>query len=318
MMRYEKKVAWLSGALAALLLVWGAGMVFSPERSAARSESKKLLSAKAEEVASISIGPLSLAKESGSWFLDEGGAKLPVQEARVKSFLETASKAARLKPMAKTKAAWASFGLDEGKAIAVLVKDGKGKTLADFAVGGYAAAAGEVYLRLAGSEASYSVDGSIASYARGERSSWLDLRVVPGPLPESDVEGISVKASIALDGAGKPPLAADYSLKRGKDGTWGGLPGTIDGVAVSTLLRSVLNIEGEDIVAAPPATSFTPVAARIELSLGNGGNKVIEVGTAAGDGRFYLRLAGGKYVYAVSSYGLRNALKKPQDLVAKK
>lgn len=317
MMRYEKKVAALGGSLALLLAIWGAGTLFSPERRATRAESKKLLSAKAEEAASISIGALSLVKESGAWFIAESGVKLPVQESRVKSFLETASSVNRLKPMGKTKAAWASFELDEAKAKPVLVKDGKGRTLADFAIGGYAATGGEVYLRLAGSEVSYAVDGAIASYAGSDKRSWLDLRAMPGLLPEADVEAVSIRASIALDGAGKPPLALDYSLRRSEKG-WEGIPGAIDGVAVSALIRSVLTIEGEDIVAAPPPDAFSPVAARIELSLGKGGSKVLEVGKAAGEGRFYLRLAGGQYVYELSAYGLRNALKKPADLLMQK
>ena len=317
MMSYERKVAWLGGSLALLLAIWGAGLLFSPERRTARAESRSLLAAKAEEAASISIGGLGLSKEAGSWFLAEGSGKLPVQESRVRSFLEAAAAVKRLRPQAKTKAAWESFELDEARAAAVLVKDAKGKVLADFALGGYATAGGEVYLRLAGSEASYSAPSAIASYVRGDRSSWLELRVLPGPLPEADVESLSLRASLALDGPGKPGLALEYALKRSEQG-WSGLAGQVDAVAVSSLLRSILNLEAEDILLSPPASAFSPVAARIELSLGNGGTRVLEVGAPAGEGRFYLRLAGGPYVYAVSAYGLRNALKRPADLLVKK
>jgi hypothetical protein len=319
MMRYERKVAILGGSLAALLAIWGAGAIFSPERNAARAESRKLLLGKAEDAASLELGSpkLSLAKEGGAWYLLEGGAKLPAQESRIKSFLEALAAVKSLKPMAKTQEAWKSLELDEGKAKPVLVKDGKGKAMADFAIGGFGPTGGEVYLRLAGSEASFSAEGSFASYAASSRASWLDLRVLPGPLPESDVEALALKAGIALDGVAKPKLVLEYGLRRQPNG-WAGVPGLIDPVAVSALLRSLLNLEGEDMVAAPPAGAFSPVAARIELSLGNGGSKVLEVGAQAGEGRFYIRLAGRPYVYTVSAYGLRNALKAPADLLVKK
>jgi len=316
MTRYEKKVALLGGSLALLLAIWGAGLLFSPERNAARSESKKLFNGKIEDAATIELGDpkIALSREGGAWFLVEGSTKLPAQESRIKSFLEASEAVKRLRPMAKSKDAWKSLALEEGKAKPVLVRDGKGRAMADFAVGGYGPTGGEVYVRLADSEAAYAAEGSFASYASSARKSWLDLRVIPGPLPETDVESLSIRASLALDGAGKPPLSMDYSLKREKEG-WSGIAGSIDAVTVNSLVRSILNLEGEDIVAAPPASAFTPVAARIELSLGSGVSKVLEVGSSAGEGRYYLRMAGSGYVYSVSTYGLRNALKPPAELL---
>lgn len=319
MMRYERKVAILSGTLALLLAIWGAGEFFAPERRAARAESRKLISSASAEAASIDIGlapKLSLVKESGSWFLVDGTAKLPAQSSRVTSFLDAIAAVKRLRPVGKTKEAWKGLELEEGKAKPVLVRDAKGRAIADFAVGGYGPTGSDIFLRLAGSEASYAVDPEIASYASSDRRSWLDLRVLPGPVPETDIEAVAIRASIALDGAGKPALAVDYSLKRDKEG-WSGIADA-DPVAISSLIRAVLNLEGEDIVVSPPASAFSPVSARIELSLGNGGSKVIEVGAQAGEGRFYLRLAGNPQVYAVSAYGLRNVLKKPQDMAVKK
>jgi hypothetical protein len=279
MMRYEKKVALLGGSLACLLVLWGAGMLFSPERRAARSQSETLIAGKLEDVAAIELGSprIRLAKESGAWFLVEGGVKLPVQGPRVGSFLEAVAAVKRLKPAAKSKDAWKNLELDEGRAKPVLIRDGRGVTVGDFALGGYGPTGGEVYLRIAGSDAAYAAEGSFAHYVTATRNSWLDLRVIPGPVPETDVESISAKASVELDGAGKAPLSLNYSIRRSGEG-WEGIAGAIDPSAVSTMLRSLLAIEGEDVLASPPASAFTPVAARIELSLGNGGSRVLEVG----------------------------------------
>jgi hypothetical protein len=319
MMRYERKVVILGATLAALLALLVAGAVFSPERRAERAESRALLSAASGEAAALELGlpKIALAKKGDSWYLVEDGAALPVQEKRVESFLAAVAGVKRLRPIGRSKDAWKGLDLEEGKAKPVTVRDAKGRTIADFSIGGYGPTGAEVYLRLAGSDASFAAEGSIASYLSSDRRSWLDLRVVPGPIPEGDVEAIAVKSSIALDGVGKPPLVLGYSIRRDKDG-WTGVPGQIDAIAVSSFLRSIINIEGEDIVASPPSEAFSPVTARIELSLGNGGSKVLEVGAPAGENRFYLRLAGSPYVYSASAYGLRNALKDPAGLIAKK
>jgi len=318
MIRYEKKVAILGASLIGLLALWAAGTLFAPERRAARAQSEKLLEGKLEDVASIELGSpkLSLVKESGAWFLAEGGAKLPVKAERVASFLETLAEPRRLKPAAKSKEAWKNLELDEGRAKPVLIRDGRGAAVGDFALGGYGPTGGEVYMRRAGSDIAYAVDGSFAHYVSATRSSWLDLRVLPGPFPETDVEAISVQASVKLDGEGKAPLALNYSLRRKGEG-WEGLDGALDTAAVSAMLRSILALEGEDIIASPPASAFSPVAGRVELSFGNGVSRVLELGSSAGDGRFHLRLAGGSYVYAASAYSIRTALKEPSALLAK-
>lgn len=318
MMRFEKKVAILGGALGALLLLWVAGAIFSPERRAARSQSDSLIAGKAADAASIELGAprLRLVKESGAWFLEEGGAKLPAQASRVESFIKAVAEINRLKPVARSKDAWKNLELDEATAKPVLIKDGKGVAICDFVMGGYAPAGGDVYVRAAGSDASFAVAGSFAQYVSASRTTWLDLRVLGGSIPETDVEALSLKASLALDGADKPPVSLDYSLRRKAEG-WEGIAGTIDPQAVSSLLRAVLAIEGVDIVASPPASAFTPVKGRIEISLGNGVSRVLEVGSDAGDGRFHLRVAGGGYVYAVSAYSLRNAFKAPAELLVK-
>jgi hypothetical protein len=320
-MRYEKKLIVLSSVLAALLLAWALGLVFSPERVAARSESARLIAGKAADVASISLAApgspaLELAKSGAAWVLVDGSARLPVQGQRVSAFLDALGSVSRLKPVAKTKGSWAGFQLDEAQAKRASLKDATGKVLADLYVGGYGPTGSEVYLRREGSELSYMADAAIASYFGYGRSTWLDLRVLGG-VKEGDAQSLTLSSSIALDGKGKPALKLDYSLTRDGKG-WKAGAAQIDSEAVNALLRSVIALQGEDYVASAPSDAFAKVDARIALELGNGQSKALEVGSAAGQDRFYARVAGDKLVFTLSSYSLKSVLKSLSDLAPKK
>ena len=154
-MRYEKKVIVLSSVLAALLLIWGAGLLFSPERVAARSESAHLLAGKSAEVAAVSLkvpggAALDFQKSGADWLLVDGGAKLPAQAKRLASFADDIAAIARLRVVARSKDSWSGFQLDEAQAKHAILKDASGKTLADLYFGGYGPTGSETYIRKAG------------------------------------------------------------------------------------------------------------------------------------------------------------------------
>jgi hypothetical protein len=320
-MRYEKKVILLSSVLAALLLIWAAGLVFSPERVAARSESAHLLAGKTGDVASISLkssggASIELAKSGSAWSLVDGSARLPAQAQRVTSFIDELASVSRLRVVARSKDSWAGFQLDEAQAKRASLKDASGKLLADLFVGGYGPTGSEIYLRRADSDISYSAESGLASYFGFGRSTWLDLRVMGG-LKEDEVQSFAIKSAIALDGKGKAALFLDYSLRRDGKG-WKAGAAQIDADAAASLLRSIVTLQGEDFVAAPPADAFARIDARIALELGSGKSKVLEVGASAGDNRFYARITGESLVFTVSSFSLRGALKSLADLAPKK
>jgi hypothetical protein len=320
-MRYEKKVIVLSSVLAALLLIWAAGLLFSPERVAARSESAHLLAGKAADVASISIkgsggAAIELAKSGSAWTLVDGAARLPVQSQRVGSFIDQLASVSRLKVVARSKDSWKGFQLDDAQAKRAIFKDAAGKALADIYAGGYGPTGSELYLRREGSELSYSADSGLASYLGYGRAAWLDLRILSS-LKESDVQSLGIKSSLLIDGKGKPALSLDYSLRR--DGTgWKAGAAQIDAEAASSLLRSIVALQGEDYIVAPPPDAFAKVDARISLELGTGKAMVLEIGSSAGDNRFYGRVAGESLVFTLSSFSLRGTLKSLADLAPKK
>lgn len=321
-MRYERKVAALSIALGVLLAIWALGMILDPGKGAARSESVKLMEGKIEQAAEIELttpdsDPIRLVKSGESWNLADGDARLPVQSSRVKNLLESLAKPGTLKAAGRSKAAWADFGLEEGKAKRARVSDQNGKQIADVFVGGYSSTGSGVYLRTALSERSYLAESSIASYLGYGRSSWLDLQVLGGGAATTDVQSVALRAKIALDGEGKAPTVLDYEAKRDGE-SWKIGAAQADAQAIESMLRSALSVRGEDIVATPPAGAFSPVSARVELVLSSGVSKVIEIGVPAGGERFYLRAAGNPLVYLVSAYTVRSILKSPAELALKK
>lgn len=320
-MRYEKKVITLASVLAALLVVWVLGILFSPERVAARSEAARLVAGKAAEVASISLkgsggSTIELAKSGSLWSLVDGDARFPAQGQRVSSFLQDLGAISRLRVVARSKDSWPGFKLDEVQAKRALLKDASGKVLADVYIGGYGPTGSEIFLRRAGSDTSYSADSGIASYLDYGRSTWLDLKVI-GALKEDEVQSFSVKCSILLDGKGKGATTLDYTLSREAKG-WKSGAAQIDADAAASLLRSIVELQGEDYVASPPPGAFATIGARVDLELGTGKSTALEVGEAAGNDRFYARLAGGNLVFTVSTYNLKGILKSLAELAPKK
>ena len=338
MMSYRNKVIALSSALALLLLIYAGGLVFAPERSAARAEAGKLLAGKAADVASFAIGgaagsaSLEFAKDADGWALMEEGQALPVQSGKVDAFLAALADVSRLSPRSEGKGDLSGFGLGDDAGARIVAKSTSGKLLADFTVGGLGPTGNEAYVRLKGRGPVYAAASDFASYVKEGRAGWLDLRVFATPIKTDDVQTVATSAKLSL-GPGSAaatgaaagaaasqasaPIVAEWTASR-KDGGWTGKTGSYDTVAVESVLRSIVNLSGQDIVAMPPADAFASPQGRIELGLGTGGTRAIEIGRDAGNGSCYLRAQGSSFVYLVSAYALMNAVRPESALVAKK
>jgi len=340
MMSYRNKVIALSSTLAVLLLIYAAGLVFAPERNAARSEAGRLLSGKATDVAAFTIGEtaqapsLEFEKAADGWALMEEGQTLPVQSGKIEAFLAALADVSRLSPRSEGKGDLSGFGLGAGSGVRITAKSASGKLLADFVVGDLGPTGKEAYVRLKGTGPVYATAADFDSYVKEGRAGWLDLRVFAAPIKIDDVQTITTSAKLALgagsaagaagtggaagakSASGALPIVADWTASR-KEGGWVGKTGSYDTVAVESVLRSIVNLSGQDIVAMPPADAFASPQGRIELGLGTGGTRVIEIGRDAGNGSCYLRAQGSSFVYLVSAYSLMNAVRPESALVKK-
>jgi hypothetical protein len=321
-MTYKNKVITLSSTLACLLLVYAAGLLFSPDRLRDRAESGKLLAGKSADAALVSIGsgssgPVDFKKVSGAWTLEEDGASLPVQSSRVEALLSSLAEVKSLSLRSSSKSSWNDFGLDETRGKRVVVKNTAGKSLADFYAGSYGPTGSQIYVRLAGKDAVYAVSGDFGSYIEGGRASWLSRALFKdGPKPE-DVQSVDYGSSLDLSGAVKAKVkAVAWSAVR-NGGTWtvraaaGGASNgaAVTGETVDAVLRSALSLEGDDMKAVVQPEAFVKTQASIVMHLGSGKAVSFEVGGAAADGLFYARCSSSPYVYEVSRYSLANVLR---------
>ncbi len=334
-MRYEDKVKWLSGALLVLLLAWGLGEFFSPERVAARAETGALLAGKANAAADIAItvgaSSLHLAKQGGQWQLMDGGDALPVQASRVDAFLSALAKAGHRRPMATAKDAWNNLGLDDAHAKSLKIADARGKVLLDLKAGNRGPTGAGLYVRFAASDASWLVDSDISSWLTADRGSWLDLRIWKTATGSDSVQSAVASANVdfaaqaaATPGGSAPkrlaPKHTAFSFERAADG-WKSGNQVPDTVAVESMLRAALNLEAVDLASHAPVGAFDKINATLSLSLGTGKTRVIEVGGPAGDGRWWVRTSdngqASALIYQVSSWSLGSIFKDAASFMKK-
>ncbi len=327
MMRYEDKVKWLSGALVVLLLVWGLGEFFSPERVAARTETGTLLANKADAAADImvSVGTssLHLQKNGGLWQVMDGGDALPAQASRVDAFLSALAKSGHRRPVAKAADAWKNLGLDEAQAKSLKIADAKGRVLLDLKAGNRGPTGSGLYVRFASSNDSWLIDADISSWLVADRGSWLDLRVWRDQLGSDKVQSASATADVDFGAQAAAPSGSaaakkapahrvSWSFERVADGWKGGSPAP-DAVTVESMLRAALNLEAVDLAAHAPAGAFDKIVATLTLSLGTGATRVVEVGAPASDGRYWVRTSDNGQAsalsYQVSTWSLASIFK---------
>ena len=333
MMRFEDKVKWLAGALVLLLLAWGLGEYFSPERMLARSETSTFLAGKtATEAADILVkvgaNSVHLVKKGGTWLFMDGADTLPVRPTRVEDFLSALARSGRRRPVAKAADAWKSLGLDDAGAKSLKISDAEGKVLLDLDAGNRGPTGSGVYVRFAGSNTSYLADADISTWLVADRGSWLDLRVRNKALASDAVQAIAMNATVdpssqapgstAKGNKPKPPFA--WKFVRDADGWKGGkaTPGT---VAVDSTVRAALDLEAVDLAATAPAGAFDKIGATITLTEGNGKTRVIEMGAPAGNGRWWVRVSEDGQVeplaFQVSAWTLGSIVKDEASFMQK-
>ncbi len=324
-MTYRRKVISLSACLAVLLGIYAAGILLAPVRRQARAETGRLLSAKTAEVASIEIQlskegssageKLLLRKDGSAWSCQDGADSLPAQAGRVDAFLAVLSGINRLSLRSDGLSGSGDFGLAEGQGAKLVLKDAKGKVLADLAVGGYGPTGKELYVRPGSGKAIYAVETGFESYLSRPRASWLDLRLLSTPLLADTVQDLRIDSSFPNDASGKAQKPFSWQAIR-KDGAWSGKAANLDSIAVESVLRAVQNLSGEDMVARTPVDAFSKILGRIQIGQAQGGPLFVEVGQAAEGQRYYVRSKGSAYVYLVSAYSL-GGIFRPESALKK-
>lgn len=283
---FDKKARVIAVVDIVLFLLVVLGYTIFSGRAGTKKYEKVLLPEGRAPAKILFEGPsvIELDKRAEQWLLKDGDLDLPADSGRVNAFLKILSESQSMEAVAGSRASWSSLGLDGEAARSVSLFDETGYSLAYFVIGDYSVASGKLFVAFENGD-SYAMPGALASYVKGQRSSWLDLAPWT-TLPRVDeVEEFFVRGQLD-DGLGSY-RSFDYTIQR-KRQAWEANGIKLDTGKVEAVLRSFIAFRATDY-----AKSNVPFLTKLktELRLGNGRSMELALGE---------RLEGGQYLAASS------------------
>jgi hypothetical protein len=310
-MRYKQKLLSLVILTGLLALIYGAALIFSPERMSARSAAYVWLESRfvdqADRIELTREETIVLLRRNALWYVEHEGVEYPARQSRVEDLLRLLS-TRDLYPL-RGSAASSHEALGLGAAASrIVLRGGAGNfPLLDLLIGGRDAAGQDVYLRKSGQDEVRSGDDRFSGYLAGSRSAWYNLRLFPadGPSaltpdmvqritvipPAEDLSGTGLGETLpgAAPAEAAPFGAAPLVLSRSAGG-WAGAVGALgdnvdlganaalDVPRVDYYLRGILDAEAEDYTTLLKAEDPVFNEGRILLDLGDGSSRTIRFG----------------------------------------
>ena len=314
-MAYKKKLIVLLSIITLLALIYSISLIFSPERTGARSSLYVWLdsrySARVNRIVINSSGDnRQLVKENGQWFISRNGKKYPARQARIEDFLGIFTQRASW-PLRSSNAAYHSrLGLDAEAASRITIYSDN-STLLDILLAADENAEHDTYLRRYGQNEVRSGENLISVYVSGADSSWYNLRLIP----ESG-DGISLDNVQRVSVYGENET--QYFFRSNRMWTVSGIEvENPDQGSIDTYVRAILNTEGDNftdsITDDDPALNHS----RIVLEMSNG--KVITIRLTEPDetGRRLANVSGLDYIYSLPSWAAQRLFKNASDFETK-
>jgi hypothetical protein len=329
-MSFRQKAIVLGSIFVVLLALLLFGTVISPPgASQRRSEAPLFPGLKADLVRRIEIvdssSRLALSR-TGGWIIEAGGVSYPASQSKVEGLLKEVAALARGTLVTKSSKTSEGLGLSEKEAKRVVLSGAKGEKLCELSVGRAGVGGGGFYLRPGAGTEVFQTGEGLSSYLSTERRAWAELRVLPSDASAEAVMRLSIASSLALPGAaaakGAPRI--EYALLKEKSAsgtmTWsfGAGAGPVDQQKVDSLVRSVLNLEGDDFLvgADPVRASLAQPAAQVTISLTDNRSFVIQIGEKTAKDQYPCALSGGSLGYLVPQWRLEGILKPKESLAA--
>jgi hypothetical protein len=309
-MAYKKKLIVLLSIIAALTLIYTAGLVFDPERTAARSSSyvwmdSSLVTRVNRIVLSSEGESRELVKRNDEWFVLHNGREYPARQARIDDFLALFTQRAPNPVRYSNAASHASLGLDAETASRVTVY-GDNSTLFDILIGNEENTGKDVYIRRAGQNEVRSGEYLITVYVKGAAGSWYDLKL----FPESEYGEITVDnvQRLLVYGEGEPLIISRSNWR------WAvsGVDTAVDQSVIDTYIRMILITEGDDF-SEVSADDLQLNHSRVILELENGSVRTIRLSEADETGRRLAHVSGSPYVYSLPSWSAQRLFRNVSD-----
>jgi hypothetical protein len=255
-MSFRRKVAALGAVFVVLLGLLIAGTIVTPRGAAERASAVLLFPGlKPEKAQAVEIsGPAGrvVLSRDAAWAMEVDGARHPAAFDRVEGLLKLLAAMPRGTVVTRDARAAEGLGFSAAQASRIVVSGAGGVKLCDLSVGKPGVSGGS-YIRTGEATEVLQTGEGLTAYLSTQRASWLDLRVLPRDVKPDAVMRISVQGTLAIADA-PGPVRLDYTLLREKDSSgvmvWSLAPpgAKVDQQAVTSLVGSILGLEGSDIL----------------------------------------------------------------------
>jgi len=296
-MTYKKRLIILLSLIGAMVLAYSLSVIFSYERSSARSSSYVWLDPKsAEKAGRILIDntneKFELIKKENKWFVNYYGNEFPARSLRVEDFLSFFTKRAQWPVRSASASAHKRFGLDDNAARITIY--GEYSVVLDVLLGDYDNTGSDAYFRKVGQNEVRSGDSSVYSYITGTLTGWYNLRLIPGSA-DGSVDSSSVQRVTV------------YNEEETQTFTRKGRAWEISGItvenpdvsAVENYVSFIINAEGEDFADSNLTSGYNFDNSRIVIEFGDAGVTTIRISGPDEFDKRYAKVGGGGLTYVI-------------------
>ena len=317
-MTYKRKITFLSGAIAALVILYILTIIFDPQRIGSRSDAYTWLDLKQKNrIDRINIisqnEAVVLERSGGEWFVSHDGKDYPARQMRVDDFIDALGKRASYPVRSSSASSHERLSLVEGISTQIIVSAGAGIPLLNLLIGQGDVTGQDVYLRKQGHNEVRSGKDIFSAYTESTLVSWYNLRLFPesetGKLDPAGIQRLTVY----------PPAGGGDSLpcifaRRGREWSITGMDiANPDIGKIDSYIRDILNATGDDFADTAGLSSQHFNDSRIVLELGDGSIRTLRLGAGGDDDRYLATVTGSDYVYAIPGWVSRRLFPEPDS-----
>ena len=304
-MTYKKKFNALVSVICALLIIYIAGIIFSPQRRDTRAASFVWLDQKlTERISRISLSyneqNFEFLKNGNQWSVLYEGNEYPGKKFRIEDFISIITEKGQWSLRSSDASTHNRFGLDTDAASRITIY-GENALLLDLLLG-FTDDAGQIYARKYGENEVRSGENNFYFYLSGHVSSWYNLRLFPeneeGYEPDN-VQKLSVYTNEGIQIFSQINRFWNLSVS---DHITGFAPLNVSQIAVENYLRNILTSEGNDYININylPFIDFND--RRIVIEFGNGKTVTVGFSEPDEDDRCLAHIEGGNFIFSIPSW----------------
>jgi hypothetical protein len=268
-----------------------------------------------------------LHRSGDAWEVEINEGLYPADANRVEGFLDALRSLGKVRIAADDAEYHEDFDVaGDAARVATLLGQGE-EELARLVFGKAVSGGGRIYARRADADRVFVVDRDVGFYFGQNAPYWSDLAPLPADLTPQAVVRITVDADLQIDEERRVTDRFTVLREAGQQGggTWridaggGNQAEELDQQAADDYAANLTELEAAGFVTEEEVdTGLETPAATVTFEDASGRQYVVEVGNAAGESRFYMRVTGDNvdtaedgrpFLYTVSAYQVGRILK---------